>query len=98
LAKDPLAADLRGKQLPFRISGPLDDPGFAVDWKALLQSEATEMLLDKLGLAPDAPAEDDADGDQEPASSEDQLEDAAKSLLFDLLGGKGKDKDKDDGG
>jgi AsmA protein len=98
LAKDPLAADLRGKRLPFRISGPLDDPGFAVDWKALLQSEATEMLLDKLGLAPKAAPQDGADGDQEPASSEDQLEDAAKSLLFDLLGGKGKDKDKDDGG
>ena len=70
-------------------------PGIAVDWKALLQSEATEMLLDKLGLAPDAPPEDGGDGDQESESSEDQLEDAAKSMLFDLLGGKDKDKDDD---
>ena len=95
LAKDPLAADLSGKKLPFRISGPLEDPGIAVDWKALLQSEATEMLLDKLGLAPDAPPEDGGDGDQESDSSEDQLEDAAKNMLFDLLGGKDKDKDDD---
>lgn len=98
LAQDPLAADLRGKQLPFRISGPLDDPGFAVDWKALLQSEATEMLLDKLGLSPDAPVDDGADGEQEPASSENELEDTAKSVLFNLLGGKNKDRDKNDGG
>ncbi len=96
LAKDPLAADLSGKQIPFRISGPLDDPDFAVDWKALLQSEATEMLLDKLGLAPDAAPQDGAEGDQEPASSEEQLEDAAKDALFKLLRGKDKDK-KDDG-
>jgi len=96
LAKDPLAADLSGKQIPFRISGPLDNPDFAVDWKALLQSEATEMLLDKLGLAPDAAPQDGAEGDQEPASSEEQLEDAAKDALFKLLRGKDKDK-KDDG-
>jgi len=93
LAQDPLAADLRGKQLPFRISGPLDDPAVAVDWKALLQSEATEMLLDKLGLSSDAPVGDGADGEQEPASSEDQIDDTAKSMLFDMLGGKEKDKD-----
>ncbi len=97
LAQDPLAAELRGKQLPFRISGPLDDPAVAVDWKALLQSEATEMLLDKLGLSSKAPAEDGADGEQEPVSSEDQIEDTAKRALFNLLGGKNKDRDKDDG-
>jgi len=96
LAKDPLAADLSGKQLPFRISGPLDDPGFAVDWKALLQSEATDMLLDKLGLTPDAAPEDGADSDQEPATSEEQFEDAAKGALFKLLRGKDKDKEKED--
>ena len=98
LENDPLAAGLSGKKLPFRISGPLDDPSIAVDWKALLQSEATEMLLGKLGLARDAPSEDDAGSDQEPASSKDQLKDTAKSVLFDLLRGKDKDRDKDDGG
>lgn len=94
LAKDPLAADLRGKRLPFRIRGPLDEPGFAVDWKALLKSKATGKLLDKLGLAPDEPAEDSANGGQDPASSKHQLEDTAKSALFKLL----RDKDKNDDG
>jgi len=96
LAKDPLAADISGKQLPFRISGPLDNPDFSVDWKALLQSEAAEILLDKLGLGPGAATQDGADDDQEPASSEEQIEDVAKGALFKLL--RGKDKDKDEGG
>ncbi len=96
LGKDPLTADLKGKKFPFRISGPLDDPGFKVDWKALLQNEATDKLMDKLGLTPQETSQDGADSEQEPASSEEQLEDAAKSALFNLLGG--KKKGKKDGG
>ncbi|MEE8496753.1 MAG: AsmA family protein [Xanthomonadales bacterium] len=96
LAKDPLAARLRGKRLPFRISGPLDDPDLAVDWKVLLQSKATGMLLDKLGLAPNTAPQDGANGDQEPASLEKKLENAAKGALFKLL--RGKDKNQDDDG
>ncbi len=94
LGKDPLTADLKGKKFPFRISGPLDDPGFKVDWKALLQSEATGKLMNKLGLSPQEAPADGADNEQEPASSEKQVEDAAKGALFNLLGGKKKDKNK----
>lgn len=102
LANDPLAADLRGKSLPFRVTGSLNEPSVSVDWEALLKSEAAGLLLDRLGLAPTAPPEEaeqtDAEAGQEPASSEDQVKKAAQGTLFDLLRGKDKDKDKDDSG
>ena len=93
LAQDPLAAELSGRSLPFRIAGPLEGPSLSVDWEALLKSEATGLLLDKLGLGSKQAEPDEADGGEEEASSEEGVEDAAKSALFDLL--KGKDKDKD---
>ena len=80
--------------MPFKVSGPLDDPAVSVDWQALLQSEATDILLDKLGLKTGSSPEEGADGETEPASSEDQMKKAAESALFDLLRGKDKDKDK----
>lgn len=100
LDKDPLGSGLSGKKLPFRISGPLDAPTLAVDWEALLKGEATDILLDKLGLGKkEAPAET-AEGAQEEGTSEDQLKETAKGALFDLLRGKDKEKNKDidDGG
>jgi AsmA protein len=95
LAKDPLGSELGGKSLPFRISGPLEDPKLSVDWEALLKGEATDMLLDKLGLGAKESGQETEDGDTEETSSEDSLEETAKGALFDLL--KGKDKDKDGG-
>jgi AsmA protein len=95
LAQDPLAADLGGKSVPFKISGTLDDPGISVDWEALLKSEATDMLLDKLGLSKGSSDNSDSADRQEEGSDQDQLEEAATNALFDLL--QGKDKDKDDG-
>jgi len=91
LARDPLAADLQGKQLPFKVSGLLADPKVSIDWTKLLKSEATEKILDKLGLKAQPAA---ADGDQEETSGKDQTKEAAKGMLFDLLGGKDKKKDK----
>jgi len=96
LAKDPLAAELGGKSLPFRVGGTPDAPTVTVDWEALLKSEATDMLLDQLGLGAKTSAEDAESAESENGSSEDQLEEAAKSALFDFLSG--KDRDKDDGG
>ena len=96
LAKDPLAAELGGKSLPFRVGGTPDAPTVTVDWEALLKSEATDMLLDQLGLGAKTSAGDAESAESENRSSEDQLEEAAKSAIFDLLGG--KDRDKDDGG
>ena len=93
LAQDPLAAELSGRSLPFRIAGPLEGPSLSVDWEALLKSEATGLLLDKLGLGSKQAEPDEAGGGEEEASSEEGVEEAAKSALFDLL--KGKDKDKD---
>jgi len=93
LASDPLGADLTGKRFPFRISGPLDDIGLSVDWAELLKGEATDMLLDKIGLKPKSTDGASADGEQMDASDQDALEETAKGALFDLLGGKKKDKD-----
>jgi AsmA protein len=98
LADDPLGSELGGKSLPFKISGPLDAPSLSVDWEALLKSQATDMLLDKLGLGSGEETEGAASDGQEDESSEDSLEKAAKGALFDLLGGKDKDKDKDKDG
>jgi len=91
LAQDPLAADLQGKQLPFKVTGLLSEPKISVDWTKLLKSEATGALLDKLGLkSKDAePTDEKSD-----LSGEDQTKEAAKGLLLDLLGGKKKKQDK----
>ena len=93
LENDPLASELSGKSLPFKITGPLEGPSLSVDWEALLKSEATDLLLDKLGLGSKQAEPEEADGGEEETASEDGLEETAKSALFDLL--KGKDKDKD---
>jgi AsmA protein len=98
LSKDPLGSELRGKSLPFKVSGSLDDPSVSVDFEALLKSEATGILLNKLGLTQDEPEQEGEAGEPEEASSEDQLEQAAKGALFNLLRGKDKDEDEDDGG
>ena len=113
LSNDPLSAELRGKQLPFRITGSLEDPGVAVDWAALLKGEATNMLMDKLGLAPASPAAGLTSGKttasgSEPADAAEKLtpkqqaKEQAKGLLRGLLGPKKpdpkEDEDSDDGG
>jgi AsmA protein len=96
LAEDPLAAELGGKSVPFRVGGTPEAPTVTVDWEALLKSEATDLLLDQLGLGAKTSAGDVESAESESSSTEDQLEEAAKSAIFDLLGG--KDRDKDDGG
>lgn len=98
LAKDPLASELSGKKLPLKISGPLDAPTLAVDWEALLKSEATDMLLDKLGLGAKETQPAAAEGEQEEVSTEDQLQETAKGALFELLRKKDKKKDEDKDG
>ena len=100
LANDPTSAELKGKSLPFKVKGSLDAPSVSVDWEALLKGEAAKMLMNKLGLGPAAAPEDSAgtDGEKEAASSEDQVIEAAKGAMFDLLRGKEKDKDKDEDG
>lgn len=94
LAQDPLAADLQGKQLPFKVTGLLTEPEISVDWTKLLKSEATGALLDKLGLTPKPAPAEEAAVDTQQLSDKDQTKEAAKGLLFDLLGGKDKKKDK----
>jgi len=109
LSKDPLAAELRGKKFPFRISGPLESPEISVDWASLLQGEATDLLLKKLdlksrlgaqGADSESAPEDGKSGDSasEPAAAEFQPEDAAKSLLKGLLKPKKKKKPADESG
>lgn len=103
LAKDPLGSGLSGKKLPFKISGPLDAPALSVDWEALLTSEATDILLDKLGLGtgeaqPGATGDGQEESSDKEASTEDQLQEAAKGALFELLRKKDKEKDGDSGG
>ena len=95
LGKDPLASGLAGKSFPFKISGPLDAPSLSVDWAALIKGEATDMLIDKLGLGTKEGEEGAAPGEQGDEESKAGLEETAKGVLFDLLGGKNKDKDKD---
>lgn len=79
LNQDAVTADLAGKRIPFRVSGPLADPGISVDWSELLKDQAKDKLLEKLGLDP-------AQGDGEDTSVEDQLKDKAKDKLKDLFG------------
>jgi AsmA protein len=50
LSQDPLGAELKGRSVPLRISGSLDAPKVGVDVEELLKGEATNLLLDKLGL------------------------------------------------
>jgi len=97
LGKDPLASGLAGRSFPFKISGPMDAPSLSVDWAALLKGEATDMLIDKLGLGSKDGDEDATPGEQGKEEPKAGLEETAKGALFDLLGGKNKDKDKDDG-
>jgi AsmA protein len=100
LAGDPLAADLAGKRLPLKVSGALDDPGISIDWEELLKAEATDMLLDKLGLISgdssdtetDEGSEVTADGETTEAEPK---EEAAKAL-FDMLLGGGEEEDGGD--
>jgi hypothetical protein len=94
LSEDPLGAELKGKQMPFKVSGPLDDPAVSVDWTALLKSEAKDMLLEKLGVKMGSSPDETTEGDSEPASSEDQMKKAAEGAIFDLLRGKDKKKDE----
>jgi AsmA protein len=75
---DPLAADLEGRRIPLRISGDLAKPNVAVDVESLLMEEATDLLLDKLGLGSES---ENDNGDRA-----DQAEDAARSLLRGLRG------------
>jgi AsmA protein len=107
LVNDPLTAELSGKQLPFRVSGPMDNPRVMLDFEALLKSEATGRILDKLGLGPSSrpPATEQEQGaeaavpaetpsaEPEEKSSEDAMKKAAKGALFELLQGSGKDKE-----
>jgi AsmA protein len=92
LSQDDIGSELKGKQLPFKVSGAMEDPKISIDWAKLMQGEAADMLLDKLGLGSDS--ESDKPND-ETESTKDQNKEMAKGLLFDLLGGK---KDKDDDG
>lgn len=90
LSADPLAAQLSGKKIPFRISGPASEPRVSVDLQNLLKSEATDRLMDKLGLSGG-----DEDGEQDGDSN--SLEKKAKGILGGLLGGRKKDDDRDEG-
>lgn len=92
LSQDPLAADLEGRSVPFRISGQADDPKIKVDVENLLKGEAAKRLMDKLGLGQET-------GDTT-EQGEDSTEQAVKGLLGGLLGGKKKKEDEkdDDGG
>ena len=96
LANAPLGAELRGKSLPFRVSGPLDKPSISLDFEALLKSEAANMLLKKLGVLPATESGQGTEEEQQPASSEDQLKKAAEGALFDLLRGHDQEKAKKD--
>ncbi len=110
LAEDPLASGLKGKSLPFKISGPLDAPSLSVDWGNLLKGEATDLILKKIGLGSTEDQADTAEADsteagQEEGSSKKPLEETAKSVLSGLLRKKDKtketeteeDKNQDDG-
>jgi AsmA protein len=107
LSQDPLSAELKGKQLPFRISGSIDDPSVSVDWAALLKGEATNLLLDKLGLksstadgeqASDSSSSNGAapDADAEKPSVKEQAQEQAKGLLRGLLEPKKKEQEESD--
>lgn len=98
LADDPLAAELSGRSLPFRVSGALDDPAISIDWEALLRGEATDMLLDKLGLGPKPAPDDSGTAPAEEVAPEDQIKDTATHSILDMLRGKDKNGGQDEGG
>ena len=98
LARDPLSSELSGRKLPFRVSGPLDAPSLSLDWSALLKDKATDLLMEKLGLGEGDKSVDEPADPSDESQDESSLEETAKGALFDLLGGKDKDKDKDGGG
>jgi hypothetical protein len=91
VTNDPMVANLVGKRLPLRITGPLDAPKIGVDFKELLKGEAADALFDKLG------GNKERDPDQ-PASDKDQLKDSAKGLLRDLLKGNKTPPPEDESG
>ena len=96
LNDDPIAADLGGKQVPFKISGPIDNPGITVDWEELLKGEAVNMLLDKL-VKSDSD-NDDSESKEDSADTTDNEEESSEEKvvkgLFNIL--KSSDKDSDD--
>lgn len=101
LAQDPLGSELRGTSMPFKITGSLEDPKVSVDWESLLKSQATDLIIDKLGLGgskDDEEAAADDDQSENGSSSNDQLQKAATGALMDLFGGKKKDEEKDEDG
>lgn len=101
LATDPLASELRGRSLPFRVTGTLDDPAISIDWKTLLAGEIADRLLDKLGLGSKAEAGDggqEGQDGQENKSSGDQIIDSAKGSLLNILRGKEKKTGQDQDG
>jgi AsmA protein len=91
VTNDPMVANLVGKRLPLRITGPLDAPKIGVDFKELLKGEAADALFDNLG------GNKERDPDQ-PASDKDQLKDSAKGLLRDLLKGNKTPPPEDESG
>ena len=96
VAQDPLAQDLRGRSLPLRISGPLTAPSVAVDVEQLLKEEATNLLLDRLGLSGDASAQDEggeAGGEDAAAEERDPTEEAVRGLFNALLGGQSEEEE-----
>jgi AsmA protein len=105
LANDPLTAELTGRKLPFRVSGPLDAPQVTLDVETLLKGEATDLLLDKLGLGSRqpgpgnegeaAPETGTPDEEAEEQPSGDSKEKAAANALFQILQGATKDKKKE---
>lgn len=114
IAQDPLAAELSGRSLPFRITGPLDSPALAVDIEALLKSEAAGMLLDKLlGTGEEEAGQSGGEGQEragqrestdggssaEPEEDpEDALKRAAAGALLQILGGQSSEEEEEDDG
>ncbi|MDH3863035.1 MAG: AsmA family protein [Gammaproteobacteria bacterium] len=76
--------------IPFRITGPLADPGIRPDVEEMLkdraEEEAKKAIMDKL-LGDEKEPPPEGEEPQEEKDVEDQLKDEAKKRLRDLLGG-----------
>lgn len=76
--------------IPFRITGPLADPGIRPDVEEMLkdraEEEAKKAIMDKL-LGDEKEPPPEGEEPQEEKDVEDQLKDEAKKRLQDLLGG-----------
>ncbi|MDH3585612.1 MAG: AsmA family protein [Gammaproteobacteria bacterium] len=76
--------------IPFRITGPLADPGIRPDVEEMLkdraEEEAKKAIMDKL-LGDEKEPSPEGEEPQEEKDVEDQLKDEAKKRLRDLLGG-----------